>query len=329
MRVGFDVSPLEQTRAGTARHIRGLLPRLERMGDLDVRRFRLAGGGRAAAFARDVAWYPGVLPLLARRARVDVLHCPTFRGPVLAGVPTVLTVHDLAVLRHPEAFPPWARRYGRLVVPRAVRAAARVIAVSQFTKRELVRLLGVPGEKVRVVPNAVGDAFTTEGPSAPGDYVLAVGTLEPRKNLRRLADAAASAGVELRVAGALGWGGVQVSGNGVRWLGEVPDDELPALYRGALCAAYPSLYEGFGLPVLEAMACGAPVVTSAGGAMEEVAGQAAVLVDPTDTRSIAHGIAEAIARRVELSRLGPERARGFSWDAAAAATVAVYREAVL
>jgi glycosyltransferase involved in cell wall biosynthesis len=324
---GFDVSPLEQTRAGTARYISGLLPRLEGLPGLEMRRLHFPGAGRAAAVARDTAWYLGALPLAARRAGLDVLHCPTFRAPVRSPVPVVVTVHDLAVLRHPETFPLWARTYGRALVPRVVRAAARVIAVSRFTKEEVVRLLGVAENDVHVVPNGVDDAFAPEGPAEPGDYVVAVGTLEPRKNLRRLAEATQALGVELRVVGATGWGRVRLNGNGVRWLGEVPDERLPALYRGALCAAYPSLYEGFGLPVLEAMACGTPVVTSAGGGTEEIAGGAAVLVDPRDSRAIAAGIEEAISRRAELSRRGPERARRYSWDAAAEGTAAVYRKA--
>ena len=207
------------------------------------------------------------------------------------------------------------------------RSARRVIAVSEFTKRELVSLLGVRDENIRVIPNAVADAFSPDGERADGDYVLAVGTLEPRKNLARLAEAARRAHVELRVAGARGWGGVDARGDGVRWLGEVSDAELARLYRGARAVAYPSLYEGFGIPVLEAMACGAPVVTSAGGATEEVAGGAAVLVDPLDTESIAAGIAEADRRRDELRRLGVERARAFSWADVARATEDVYREA--
>lgn len=328
MRVGIDVSPLVQTRAGTARYLTGLLPRLERMRGLELRRLTFGGTGRAATVARDTAWYLTGLPVRARRARLDVLHCPSFRGPTRAIVPLVVTVHDLAVLRHPEAFNRWTRTYSRVLVPRVVRAADRIIAVSEFTSRELGELLRVPAEKIRVIPNAVDPTFSPEGPVAPGDFALAVGTLEPRKNLQRVVEAARRAGVELRVVGARGWRGVEVGGNGVRWLGEVPDEELATLYRGARCLVYPSLYEGFGIPVLEALACGTPVVTSAGGAMAEVADGAAVLVDPRDPNAIAEGIVQADARRAELASAGPERARAYRWEDVAEATAAVYRELV-
>jgi glycosyltransferase involved in cell wall biosynthesis len=326
-RVGIDLSPLVQTRAGTARHIRGLLPHLEAAPGIELERLSFGGTSRAATLARDTGWYFAGLPLQARRRGCDVLHCTTYRAPLRSPVPVVVTVHDLAVLRMPEAFNRWTREYGRRLLGPVVRAARRVIAVSEFTKREVVELLGVPGERVRVVPNAVEAPFTAEGPRADGDYVLAVGTVEPRKNLPRLVEAAARAGVELRVVGDPGWGGVEVGGNGVRRLGFVPDEELARLYRGALCVAYPSLYEGFGIPVLEAMACGAPVVTSAGGALEELADGAAVLVDPLDPGSIADGIEQAAGRRDELTRLGLERAAAYTWAAAAQATVEVYREA--
>ena len=320
MRVGVDVSPLVQTRAGTARHVRGLLGALRDRPGLELELLAFGGPGRASSVARDALWYPVVLP---RRARgLDILHCTTFRGPARLGVRTVVTVHDLAILRTPEAFPRWHRLYGRAGLRKVLRAADAVVAVSEFTKDEIVALTGVPAARVRVVPNGVDEAFTAEGPRADGSYVLAVATLEPRKNLGRAVEAARIAGAELRVVGARGWGGVEVDG----WVGEVPDSELAALYRGARCALYPSLYEGFGLPVLEAMACGAPVVTSRGTAMEEVAGGAAVLVDPQDVESIAAGLAEAEARRAELVPLGRERAGRFTWSGAADAVEALWRE---
>ncbi len=263
---------------------------------------------RLRSVAADALWYPRLSV-----AGADVLHCPTFRGPFRSKTPLVVTVHDLAVLRHPEWFNRWTRSYSTWAVPRVVRAASRVIAVSEFTGRELWQLLGVPEAKIRVVPNAIEEIFSPEGPRAEGDYTLAVGTLEPRKNLARIA---AAVDGELRVVGARGWGNVEPPPN-VTWLGEVSDQELAALYRGARCLVYASLYEGFGIPVAEAIACGCPVVTSRDSPMAMVAGEDAALVDPWDVDSIRDGIARA-------SRPMPRR--GASWAEVAAATRAVYEE---
>jgi glycosyltransferase involved in cell wall biosynthesis len=240
--------------------------------------------------------------VLGRASRsLDVLHCTTFRAPVRARAPLVVTVHDLALLRHPDVFPAWHRRSGTLALRAGVERADAIVAVSAFTRDELAELLGTPRERVRIVPNGVDPVFTREGAVAEGSYVLAVGTLEPRKNL----------GAAVDVPG---------------WAGRLSDERLAALYRGARCLVYPSLYEGFGLPVLEAMACGTPVVTTRGGATEEVAGEAAVLVDASDPAAIAAGIDEAERRRDELVPLGLERAQRFSWQHAGDLVEDVWRE---
>ena len=320
MKVGVDTSPLVQTRAGTARHVRGLLSALRDRPGLELELLSFGGTGRASSVVRDALWYPVGL---GRRARsLDVLHCTTFRAPARAAVPTVLTVHDLAILRAPEVFPRWHRLYGRFGLARVLRAADAIVAVSEFSRAETIELASVSPERVRVVPHGVDPVFTSEGPRAEGEFVLAVATLEPRKNLARAVEAAREAGVELRVVGARGWGGVDVDG----WVGEIPDTELASLYRGARCVLYPSLYEGFGLPVLEAMACGTPVVTSVATAMEEVAGGAAVLVDPLAVEAIADGIREALVRRDELVAAGLARAGEFTWQRAADSVVALWSE---
>jgi glycosyltransferase involved in cell wall biosynthesis len=329
LRVGIDTSPLALTRAGTARYLEALLEQLELDDALELRRYHFGGDGRPARIARDLGWYLAALPVRARRDGVDVLHCPTFRAPVRTALPLVVTVHDLAVLRHPETFNRWTRSYSALTLPHVARAARAMIAVSEFTKSEVVELLAIQPDRVHVVGHGVGPPFAREGPAAEGDYVLAVSTLEPRKNLARLLDGfrrAALNGTELRITGARGWGDVRVEAEGVRWLGEVGDEELARLYRGARCLAYVSLYEGFGLPILEAMACGTPVVTTAWGACVEVAGDAAVLVDALDPDAIGAGLAEAVRRRDELVAKGQGRAREFTWEQAARATADVYRK---
>jgi glycosyltransferase involved in cell wall biosynthesis len=326
VRIGFDVSALAQTRAGPARYVVGLLHEFERMVDIDVERFAFGDARRAATLARELVWYPLSLPREASRKAVDVIHCPTYRGPLRSKAPLVVTVHDIAVFRHPSAFPPWTRTYSRRAVPHVLRAAERIVAVSEFTAHELVEVLGIPETKIRVIPNGVGEVFQPDGNAAPGEYALAVGTLEPRKNLDRVIAATGRLGIELVIVGARGWGDVRVDRPGVRWLGEVSDLELAELYRGALCLVFASLYEGFGIPILEGMACGTPVVTSKGGATEEVAGGAAILVDPFDPTMIALGIAVALRRQEELRRLGLARAAEFPWSKAALATADVYRE---
>jgi glycosyltransferase involved in cell wall biosynthesis len=320
VRVAIDTTPLVQTRAGTARHVLGLLSELQGRPGLELVGVAAAGTGKLATIRRDALWYP--LRLGRASARVDLLHCTTFRAPVSPRAPLVVTVHDLALLRHPDAFPAWHRRTGAMAIRSGVRSADAVVAVSAFTRDELVDLLGVPVERIRVVPNGVDPVFVPHGPAAEGDYVLAVGTLEPRKNLAAAVEAARLAGVELRVAGAPGWGGVATPG----WVGEPTDDQLAALMRGARCLVYPSLYEGFGLPILEAMACGVPVVTSRGGATEEVAGGAAVLVDPHDAASIAAGIDEAARQHDSLVDIGLARASMFGWRRSADLVEDLWRE---
>jgi glycosyltransferase involved in cell wall biosynthesis len=305
IRIALDTTALRQTRAGTARYVAGLRDHL----DADVVEVAFPATSRLRSAAADALWYP----LLRAPRGARLLHCPTFRGPFRSSVPLVVTVHDLAVLRHPEWFNRWTARYSGFAVPRVVAAADRVIAVSEHTRRELEDLLGLDAGKIEVVPNAVEDAFGPAGPRAEGDYVLAVGTLEPRKNLARIAAAVEG---ELRVVGSRGWGGVEPPAN-VRWLGDVSDAELAELYRGARCLVYASLYEGFGIPVAEALACGCPIVTSRDSPMEEVAGADATYVDPLDTESIREGIERAFA---------PAPRRIASWNEVAARTRTVYQE---
>jgi glycosyltransferase involved in cell wall biosynthesis len=328
--VGIDVSPLGLSRAGTARYLKALIAGLQDEA-VEITRYELRGDGRLRKLWRDTAWYQQALPRTARKGGVDVLHCPSQRAPVRSSVPLVATIHDVAVLRHPKAFNAWTRSYSALTLPRIARAASKIIVGSAFTRDEVAELLGAPEEKIRIIPYGVGGSFTApDGPIEPGDYVLAVSTLEPRKNLARLVEGFRRAdldGLELRVVGAEGWGGVRVDGDRVRWLGEISDGELARQYRGAACAAYVSLSEGFGLPVLEAMASGTSVVAPAGPPYSEFADGIAVSVDPLDPDSIAAGLHEAIMRRGELGQRGLERAQEFTWRRAAEAHVDVYREA--
>jgi glycosyltransferase involved in cell wall biosynthesis len=302
-----------------------------------------------------ILWEQLVLPELVRRNRLDLLHATVNVTPVVSACPTVVTVHDLSFVHYPEAFPPLQRLYLRTQVLRSLRAARRIIAVSAATKEDVTRLAGLPDARVDVVPNGVDLAFCPAPPAEveafrgrrglPPRYILHLGTLEPRKNLVRLVQAfdqvraaagAAMADLKLVLAGGKGWDYAnifqEVSRLGLEadvvFAGYVADEELPWWYRAAAVFAYPSLMEGFGLPVAEAMACGVPVVTANVSALPEVAGDAALLIDPTSVDQLA-GALLAVLGDVELARelslRGRQRAAGYRWERTAQETAAVYR----
>lgn len=266
--------------------------------------------------------------------RVDVCHS-TIAIPAATSAPHVVTVHDVAFVRTPERFTKHGARVMTAGLERC-RAADLVLCPTQATRDDLAEL-GFETQRIRVVPWGVEQVRVDDDDVAavrrrhdlPERFVLFVGTIEPRKNLPRLADAVGRLDdpMPLVVAGADGWGDVRVApGADVRFLGFVPHGELHALYSAATVFAYPSLQEGFGMPILEAMSTGTPVVTSRGGATEEAAAGSAVLVDPHDVDAIAVGLADAVARRNELAAAGRDRVETATWERAAALTVDAYRE---
>lgn len=302
---------------------------------------------RLRTLGRDLWWHQVGVARAARRTGAVLLHLPASLGPVRRILPMVLTIHDLAILRFPQFFRPWFRHYARLVLPRVARAADAVIAVSEATKADVVAAFGIPEGRVTVVPNGVDPVFAplpSQGGRAAevqrryglaGDFVLTVGSVEPRKNLSRVIAAIERlraspdcGDIALVHAGPAGWLMNGVTGaRGVQFLGYVPKDDLAVLYGLARVCAYPSLYEGFGLPVAEAMASGCPVVTSNVSSLPEIAEDAAVLVDPGSVDEIAAGIAALwtdATRRRELSAKGRARASGFTWERTARETAAVY-----
>jgi glycosyltransferase involved in cell wall biosynthesis len=266
-----------------------------------------------------MAW---TLPRVLRRLGADLCHTQ-HALPLRPPCPCVVTVHDVSFARDSSLMGWKDRTTFRLVLPRAVRHADRVLTVSERTKADIVELYGVPAERIVVTPNGVDPAFLP-GPGEH-DYVLAVGAVQTRKNQLAALNAAVAVGLPLVVAGPVKDEAVaeKLRMGGARLEGYVTTDRLADLYRGAACLVQPSRYEGFGLPVVEAMASGTPVVAVPDSALKEVAGAAAVFVSEDE---LANGIRTALAERGRLVAAGFERVKAFSWRASAERTLAVYRE---
>jgi glycosyltransferase involved in cell wall biosynthesis len=276
------------------------------------------------------------LPLLLRRLHPALAHFlyvipPGYRGPA------VVAVHDLSFELMPELMSRTDRFFFQTFVPRSTRRADRVLTGSNWTKRDLVERYGIDERRIVVTPYGVDPIFRPDGPKHDGSpYALFVGAIQPRKDPLTALEALARTNGDLRLVltGPEKRGGGELRaaidrlglGGRVELTGHVSLDELASLYRGAACFVYPSRYEGFGLPVLEAMASGTPVVATTAGAVPEVAGDAAVLVEPGDPAALAAGIERALADRDGLVARGLERARQFSWAETARLTLETYRE---
>jgi glycosyltransferase involved in cell wall biosynthesis len=363
MRIAIDARLWTEPRSGIGRYTRALTEQLLRLAPEEqwiLYVDRSPGPALAGAEVRCLPWPQRLLwslwhaPRDLRRRPVDLFHGVTgFELPGRGPWTLVTTVHDLVPLRLPTLVPARHRWAVRCLLGGALRRARRVIAVSETTRGEVLARYRLPPERVVVVPEAAAPHFVPPSPAALAaararyglsrPYVLFVGFLEPKKNLGVLLDAVAllrRAGVwgdtELLVVGAPGWGPNPVErahalglGAVVRFAGAVADAELPALYGGALAFAFPSLWEGFGLPALEAMASGAPVVASNRGALPEVTAGAALLVEPTP-RPLAAALEQLLtdpALRERLRQAGLGRAAQFSWERTARETLGVYRTA--
>jgi glycosyltransferase involved in cell wall biosynthesis len=364
MRIGIDARLWGEPRSGIGRYTRALVEALLQVAPderwvlyLDRPPVGTPPGveTRCLPWPQRLVWTLWAAPRALRRDPVDLFHGVTgFELPPRRAGRLVTTVHDLIPFRFPALVPRRHRWAVRCLLGPALRRATRVIAVSQSTRAEILARYRLPPERVQVVHEAAGPAFRPPDVGARaavrarhglvGPYLLFVGLLEPKKNLDVVLDAVARLRARqawgdtiLVVGGAAGWGPdprVRVAALGlesaVRFLGPVDDVELPALYAEALGFVFPSRWEGFGLPVLEAMACGTPVIAARRGALPEITGGAALLVEP-EPEAVADAIGGLLAdpaQRTRLREAGLARAAGFSWARAAGETLAVYRRAI-
>jgi glycosyltransferase involved in cell wall biosynthesis len=293
-----------------------------------------------------------LLPLACRREKVDLLHCPKSAIPFRAPCPVVVTLHDLIPVMHPELETFAARCYWKMHIPAAARRSDFIITISEHALQEIRNSYDVPADRIRVVMQSFDPAMldrpdpekakAVRNKYGLGDgYILYVGTIQPRKNLETLIKAFALlkrndiTGRKLVIVGRKGWmfdslfSRISELGleNDVLFTGFIPDEELPDLFDGAAVFAYLSLFEGFGRPPLEAMACGVPVVTSNTTAIPEVVGNAGIAVDPRDPVRIAEALRQVLETPVlaeELRKKGIERARIFSWEKTARETMEIY-----
>jgi glycosyltransferase involved in cell wall biosynthesis len=350
-------------KAGTGTYAARLLEQFTRRPELrmDVLNgWHLAGKGFAASATRtagDLLWTHACLPALVWKHGADLLHSPAFVAPMVASCPVVITIHDVTYLLYPSHFASWRTTYLKIVMPPAVRSAAAIICGSENSKRDIAKAYGIAPGKVRVIPYGVdherfhaGATLNQKWAKSFGirdGYVLHVGTFSYRKNIPTLLRAVAL----LRDKGKWGERQVVLAGSQnlslkgapevfttIRELdlsgcvvltGHTPDEHVAGLYAHASMLVMPSLYEGFGFPVLEAMAAGTPVVCSNSSSLPEVAGDAAILFPPEDQHALAaamQDLIESSSLAEELRRKGLEQARQFSWQRNAEQTIAIYRD---
>jgi glycosyltransferase involved in cell wall biosynthesis len=335
MRIVVDVSPLSHPRTGVGNYIRGSLRGLAATEHEVVAFAPVTPGGRRAveealegidverhlpslpaAHAVRTAWSRlGRPPVERFVGRFDVLHFSDWMyPPQRSGIRSTM-VHDLVPVHHPEWVHRRTERMHGAKYAHAARTCDVIVANSRFTADDVGATLGFPRERIHVAYPSVDPVFAARGARAEGDYVLTVGTLEPRKNLELAIDGVR--GRELRVVGARGWGGVEARGDNVTWLGYPSDAELARQYRGASVVVYPSRFEGFGMPIVEAMACGVPVVASSHPSLDEACGDVALRADDPD--AVAAAVEQAIADRGHLVSRGLEHAARFTAESNALA----------
>lgn len=351
MRVAFDTSATRGRKTGIGIYTQGLVRALQTYTPgLQIVELNDGAGVEQRTPARILHEQLNI-PRMVRAAQVDVVHLTGFAAPVRHSSPVILTVHDLIGVLFARNFPPAARFYWSRYLPFTLRSADKIIAVSENTKRDILRTEKIPPDRIQVISEAADERFqpisdqqslqaVRQAFQLPHSFFLFVGTLEPRKGIDTIISAYAQASGEvaedLVIVGKRGWSWnkffQQVTALGlerrVRFLDYVPDDALPALYNLARAFVFPSRYEGFGLPVLQALACGTPVLSSNAASLPEVIGSAGIMVPPDDIEGFARELIRLSRDSglcADLRARGLDRAKSFSWERIARATVQVYQ----
>ncbi len=364
MKIGIETNILSIDKAGAGVYTKELTSRLKTIDKENSYHFLKFGAGnrnrgifsKLNGLACDIFWMQFILSRELKKHKLDLLHCPAFKAPLKSPVPLVVTFYDIHILKHPHDYNLWLSSYLNFMLPKIAKTADKIITISEFSRRDIVNTLSIPEEKVTVTYCGVNDTFRVTTDNALKNnilkkyklnkkFILYVGALQPRKNIPALLKAYSELkknhgfDYDLVLVGSTGWRNKRIFtlieklglNNDVRFLGHVPEADLPVIYSLAEFFVYPTFFEGFGMPVLEAMSCGCPVITSDTSSLPEVVGDAGIMVDPGNTQELKNAmlrLSRDHSLKNELKEKGIRRAKMFSWDKCARETLGVYKEVI-
>ena len=363
MKIGIDTNILLIDNAGACVYTKNLIEQLRKLNNgNEYIQFSYGNPrSRVSSFrqklenlVRDTLWMQTMLPRKIIKNKIDILHCPAFKAPLKISIPLVVTFYDASVLRDPSDYNTWWRLYGKYMLAKIAKRADKIITISQFSKKDIANNLNIREDKIKVTYCGIDRNFKVIADadlknkislkySLGEKFILYVGALQPRKNIKSLLKAYANLRKrkkidhELVFVGGTGWRNKDIFllikelniSKDVKFLGYIAEDELPIIYNLADFFVYPSFVEGFGMPVLEAFACGCPVIASKTSGLPEVAGDAAIMIDPysvVDLQEAIIQLANDNSLKDNLVSKGLDRAKMFSWERCAEQTLGIYKD---
>jgi len=360
MRIGFDTSTYSLTKGGTTVYLKNLIKNIHKISPSEeIFEYQLSTNKysgytiskKLETIYRELIWQQKSLPKMALKDKVNLIHYPNHYCTLNSKLPTIVTFHDIYILRNPQAFTKWHSKFANFLFPKVVKRANHIIAISEFTKNELVQYLDVPEEKITVIYNGVDYKFKTihdedllnqikNKYKIKNPFLLYVGAIEPRKNINLMINSfcqiRSKMNIDLVVVSFGGWNNKELLNminespgkDYIRLLGYLPEEELPVIYNLALGLIYLSSYEGFGLPMVEAMASGCPVIASSNTVAEEIVGKAGALINPNNEEEIVESVTRLLneSYRHEIIEQGLNRAKNFSWEKCAKETLTIYQK---